>query len=92
MMEQNSIKSLISFTTKEQISLLQKKSRELRRYIQCSNLYSDILEDLIAYNWSLKVVEFLKLKQLKTSEIKAIIESHVVQRKYTKRLLSLLND
>jgi len=92
LLQQNTIKGLLSFTTKEQIALLIKKSRDLRRSIQSSNLYSETLEDLIAYNWCLKVVDFLKLKELKVPEIKTLIEQHVVQKKYTKRLLELLND
>lgn len=34
----------------------------------------------------------MKLKPLKTGEIRQLIDHHVVQRKYTKRLLALLSD
>lgn len=76
LMTQNSIKSLLGFTTKEQIALLQKRSKELKRNIQSSNLYSEILPELICYCWSLSVVHFLKIQAVDYQEVKRMIASY----------------
>lgn len=99
----NSLKTLLSFTTMEEVSLLMKRSRELRRNLQSSNLQTDILPELICYSWSLKVVQFLKLKPLNLQDVKALIASYpqvphhnensdtqIVFPKYAKNMLSLL--
>jgi hypothetical protein len=76
LINQNSIKTLLGFTTKEQVDLLVKRSRELRRNLQSSNLYTEILPELICYSWSLKVVQFLKVKPLDIAEVKTMIASY----------------
>ena len=86
----NSIKTLLGFTTKEQVGMLKAKSRELRRNIQSSNLFSEMLSELITYEWCLKVVEFLKLRQMSTREVRGLIDSHLDHQTHSKNLLTLL--
>lgn len=105
LINQNSIKSLLGFTTKEQVNLLMKRSKELRRNLQSSNLHTEILPELICYSWSLKVVQFLKVKPLGITDVKQLIahypqcplnnensETQIVFPKYAKNMLAMLKE
>lgn len=52
LIQTNSIKSLLAFTTNEQMTLLFKKVSDLKKKLISSYLYSDALEDLFLYEWS----------------------------------------
>ena len=92
LIDQNPIKRLLKYSTKEQMGLLISKSRELTKCLVRSGLYSDLVEELMTYLWCLKVVNAFYLRSLDIAEYKSLIEKEVVHNKVSKSLMETLKS
>jgi len=90
LLQTNSIKSLVAFISNEQYNLLMSRVVELKGKFVRSYLYSDALEELVLYEWSLKVLRVLKIKMSEVKEIKQLIEEELPSNKMTKGLKDML--
>jgi len=91
-MSQNKIKGMVSVSTKEQIILLINKIKEYKKNFIRSNLYSNLLDELITYYWCLRAVALLNHKSGDLDEFKKLIDQQINHTKLSKSLHSMLRS
>lgn len=92
LMQDNPIQPLVGFATKEQVSLLLSKTNELKKNLIKSNLYSEVLEDLLNYYWCLQVIAVFFIRSEDLSEVKHLVKMELNHNATSAELLKMLKD
>lgn len=92
LMQDNPIEPLVGFATKEQVSLLLSKTNELKKSLIKSNLYSEVLEDLLNYYWCLQVIAVFFIRSEDLSEVRTLVKMELSHNSTSAGLLKMLKS
>lgn len=90
LMAENPIKPLLKFVTREQLSLLISKTKSLKDSFIKSQLYTDVLEDLLTYYWCLRVVAIFFTKTDSLERLTRQLENPITHNEVSAKLYRTL--